>query len=137
MDENRTDDLVLAVAEAATNAVKHANGASISVHRRDDCLLVDISDHGPGIQAINYPEVALKKGYTTAISLGMGYKMMICLADRILLATGPDGTTVAIEMNIHPVQKPPFCSVLICWTRWQVDLIILIPAPDANYHTIG
>lgn len=101
MDETCLFDLVLCVGEAATNALKHASQGTVSIHRHDDALLVMIADNGPGIQAINLPDVALTRGYTTAISLGLGYKVMISIADQVYLATGPDGTTVAIEMKIH------------------------------------
>ncbi|MCE5198524.1 hypothetical protein LLG39_06060, partial [bacterium] len=72
------------------------------LHRASNGLTFVMSDQGHGIDAINLPEVALTRGYTTAASLGMGYKAMIVLADKVYLATGPDGTTVAVEMNLHP-----------------------------------
>jgi anti-sigma regulatory factor (Ser/Thr protein kinase) len=105
MEESKLYDLVLCVGEATTNAIKHADMGRVSVHKRDGALLVRVSDSGPGIQEINLPDVALKRGYTTAISLGMGYKAMISIADRVYLATGPTGTTVAIEMSLHPKEK--------------------------------
>ncbi len=105
MDHARVYDLVLCAGEAATNAIKHANGGKVSICHRDGALLVMVTDGGPGMQAINLPDVALKRGYTTAISLGMGYKAMISIADQIYLATGPVGTTVAIEMKLHPAAK--------------------------------
>lgn len=104
MDEARMYDLILCVGEATTNAVKHADGGRFSLHKRDDSLLAKVSDSGPGIQEINLPDVALTRGYTTAVSLGMGYKAMISVADRVYLATGSRGTTVAVEMCLH--QKP-------------------------------
>jgi hypothetical protein len=44
----------------------------------------------------------------------MGYKVMIANSDRIHLATGSTGTTVAIEMQIHPASKSilPNCDCL-------------------------
>jgi PAS domain S-box-containing protein len=106
MDDSRIYDLILCVGEATTNVIKHAPGGKASIHRTVGALLVMVTDQGPGIQAINLPDVALRRGYTTAVSLGMGYKAMISAADRVYLATGSDaGTTVAIEMKIHPVPK--------------------------------
>ncbi len=86
--------------EAAANAVKHARGGRAGVCRRNKCLIFSIADAGPGIGALALPDVALTKGYSTAGTLGMGYKLMIHMADKVYLATGPDGTTVAIEMSI-------------------------------------
>ncbi|MCE5200348.1 PAS domain S-box protein, partial [bacterium] len=77
MSDARIDDFVLAIGEAATNAIKHANGGIASLHRASNGLTFVMSDQGHGIDAINLPEVALTRGYTTAASLGMGYKAMI------------------------------------------------------------
>jgi anti-sigma regulatory factor (Ser/Thr protein kinase) len=88
-----------------TNVLKHAHGGKAKLYKTNDSLLLVISDRGPGIAAVNLPELALKRGYSTAESLGMGYKAMISLADKVYLATGPGGTTVGIEMKLHP-QKP-------------------------------
>lgn len=59
------------------------------------------SDDGPGIEALSLPDVALTKGYSTADSLGMGYKVMIEFADKVYLATSREGTVVAVEMRIR------------------------------------
>lgn len=107
MDEERIFDFILCISEATTNAVKHAGSGTLSLHKTDDTLLAVVVDHGPGIQAINLPEVALKRSYSTAVSLGMGYKAMISLADIVYLATGPAGTTVAIAMSLHKPEQPP------------------------------
>jgi PAS domain S-box-containing protein len=107
MDENRISDFVLCIGEATTNVYKHVGIGTASMHRLGGRLTAVISDHGPGINAINLPEVALKKSYTTAVSLGMGYKAMISVADKIYLSTGPTGTVVAIEMNLQKPEATP------------------------------
>ncbi len=112
MDPSRIFDFVLVTGEAATNVVKHAKGGQASLHCTSDGLIFVVSDDGPGIDALALPEVALKRGYTTAISLGMGYKEMISMADKVYLATGPGGTTVAIRMDLHPTQEPSICNNL-------------------------
>lgn len=100
MDEARLGQLVVAVGEAATNAFKHAGQGEASIHKTQDSLIVVISDRGPGIPALALPHVALTPGYSTAGTLGMGYKLMISFADKVYLATGAEGTTVGIEMRI-------------------------------------
>jgi anti-sigma regulatory factor (Ser/Thr protein kinase) len=102
MDDVRAGDYRAAVGEAVTNATKHANGGTVSIHVLPEAMLTVISDYGPGIEAMSIPEVALKKGYTTAGTLGMGYKVMTSIADKVFLATVPSGTTVGIEMSIKP-----------------------------------
>jgi anti-sigma regulatory factor (Ser/Thr protein kinase) len=73
----------------------------MSLHKTADKLICVISDSGPGITALSLPDVALTRGYSTAGTLGMGYKLMIHFADRIYVATGDEGTTVAIEKELH------------------------------------
>lgn len=108
MNADRTYDFVLSIGEAITNVVKHAGSGEISLHRQKDGLIAVISDKGSGIDALELPDLALTRGYTTAISLGMGYKAMISLADTVYLATGTYGTIVAICMKYHPDKKPVF-----------------------------
>lgn len=102
MAEHRLPYLLSCVVEASANALKHAGSGHASLFRKGDSLVFMISDSGPGIGALALPDVALIKGYSTAGTLGMGYKLMIQSADRIYLATGPGGTTVAAEVSINP-----------------------------------
>jgi len=106
MDEMRIYDFILAVGEATTNAYKHGGGGAASLHRHGDTFVFIVSDQGPGIEALTLPEVALKRGYSTAGTLGMGYKAILAISDHTYLSTGPAGTTVGIEMAIHPISKP-------------------------------
>ena len=106
MDEIRVYDFILAVGETTTNAYKHGVGGTASLHRHGDTFVFIVSDQGPGIEALTLPEVALKRGYSTAGTLGMGYKAILAISDHAYLSTGPGGTTVGIEMTIYPVSKP-------------------------------
>jgi len=117
MEDERVDDLLLCISEAATNAFKHASHGSCSLHRLDDTFFVIVTDHGPGILVSNLPELAFKRGYTTAVSLGMGYKAMISLADKVYLATGPDGTVVGIQMALvtPPIHQEVFPGMSDDW----------------------
>jgi len=112
MDEDRIFDFVLCAGEATTNALKHAGRGAASLHEIAGGLMLVVSDRGPGIDALTLPEVSLKRGYSTAGSLGMGYKSILSVADKVYLATGPTGTTVAIEMKLQEVEKPLAVVVL-------------------------
>ena len=112
MEKSRAAEFVLVFGEAATNAMKHAKGGTASVHYADDGLMFVVSDNGPGMEALTLPDVALSLGYTTAKSLGMGYKAIISLADKVYLSTGPHGTTVAGYMGIKPPVVPDVLDVL-------------------------
>lgn len=106
MDEPRVLGFVGCAVEALSNAVKYAGGGTVSLHTVSDGIVLVVADHGPGIEAFTLPDVALTKGYSTTVSLGMGYKVMIEFSDRIYLATNPDGTTVAIQMGLHAELAP-------------------------------
>ncbi len=95
------DDLVLAVGEAASNAVKHGHEASCEVRLHEDRISVRIWDRGGGIRPEDLPAV-LEAGYSSKISLGMGYTIMLKLADVVQLATSAAGTVVNVEMWIKP-----------------------------------
>lgn len=112
MDDNRAYDFVLAVGEATTNAIKHAGGGSGTLCRRDDSLVFVVSDEGSGIETLVLPEVALLGGYSTKGTLGMGYKTILTVADKVYLSTGSAGTTVAIEMKVVAPEMPAFVDNL-------------------------
>jgi anti-sigma regulatory factor (Ser/Thr protein kinase) len=100
----------------STNALKHAGSGQASLHKPNDELIFVVSDHGPGIEAVTLPEVALVRGYSTAGTLGMGYKAVLSIADRVYLATGPGGTAVAVAMSLHPAPKKP-TAIPDTWVR--------------------
>lgn len=102
------DDLTLfavALGEAMANAVKHAGGGEVFVGSRADEVWVGVSDTGPGIPALTLPKATLSRGFSTKISMGMGYSLMLNAADEIMLSTDPGGTTV-IQFKILGAKKP-------------------------------
>ena len=105
MDVYRIGKLLVSMVEAITNSIKHAGGGNASLHQADDALFFVMSDHGPGIPALALPDVALRKRFSTVGTLGMGYKIIISSVDKVYLATGPEGTTVGIRMEIHPTES--------------------------------
>lgn len=94
----RIGEFVVAVGEAVTNAIKHANGGEAAIHADADHLWVSMTDRGQGIADLILPRVALERGFTTKPSLGMGYTLMLSLADQVYLSTGPGGTRVALGL---------------------------------------
>ena len=123
MEEARIAGFVLVTGEAATNALKHAGGGTVSLHRLPDALMLVFSDRGPGIAAMSLPDIALREGYSTAGTLGMGYKVMLRVADRVYLATDPEGTTVGTQFSLHPSKYISLADLtpvtLSTCTDWQ------------------
>jgi len=96
----RTVDLVTATGEAAMNAVVHAaRGRARICTDGKDTVQVWIEDNGAGIAVENLPNATLTLGYSTAHTLGHGFKIMLHTADRVYLLTGAGGTTVVIEQD--------------------------------------
>gem|GEM_PF-3502616 len=122
MEESRIDLFVVCIGEVITNAIKHAGGGTTSLHNIDDGYIFAVTDTGPGIEDLALPELALKKGYTTAASLGMGYKVMLAYADKVYLATDTAGTTVAILMKNHASKELPSSPVVS--KAMSIDLAI-------------
>lgn len=103
---DRGYDLISAVNEAGMNAIVHAGrGRGEVCGDGKERLQVWIVDHGSGIAVEHLPRATLARGYSTASTLGHGMKMMLQLADRIFLLTGPQGTTVVLEQDRDPT--PP------------------------------
>jgi PAS domain S-box-containing protein len=101
LEHSQLNGFASCVGEATSNACKHAGGGTASLHESDGQLFFVVADNGPGIDTANLPDVALVRGYTTTGTLGMGYKLMMASAERVYLATGSDGTVVAVEMRLH------------------------------------
>ena len=96
----RADDLETAAGEAAMNAVVHSSGGAGFVSL-DECgtVQVRVEDTGGGIALAELPKAALRRGYSTAGTMGQGFKMILTTADRVSLLTGPGGTTVVLEQD--------------------------------------
>lgn len=118
MDEQRVISFLGCIVEAGSNAIKHAGGGKARLCSRNDDLICIVSDSGPGIGALALPDVALTEGFSTAGTLGMGYKVMLRFSDQVRLATGPEGTTVAIWMSLYGAEAPlvPSAARLSGWT---------------------
>ena len=97
---DRACDLLTATGEAAMNAVVHAGEGVAQVGvGAGGTVQIRIEDWGEGIAVENLPKATLARGYTTAGTLGHGFKMMLQTVDRIFLLTGRTGTTVVLEQD--------------------------------------
>lgn len=105
MTPESAGDLVLAAGEAVTNAIKHATEGRCLVYESNDRVIVRVSDQGHGIRSEDIPAAVLERGFSTKVSLGMGYTLMLSLVDAVWLATGPEGTVVQLEKRLHPAPQ--------------------------------
>lgn len=101
-------DLLVLFGEAASNAIKHGVDGRCQVSVGPDRVRLRVSDRGPGIQPDRLPATLFESGYSTKVSLGMGYTLMLQMADALWLATGPEGTTLQVELvaqRVLPEEK--------------------------------
>lgn len=100
----RNDELqafMIGVGEAITNAIKHAPEGHVYAGTSNGDVWVGVADNGPGIDSVILPYVALRRGYSTKKSMGLGYSIMLDVADQVLLKTGEDGTTVILSKSFE------------------------------------
>lgn len=102
----RLDDFMICANEAVANAIKHSGSGWVYAGVCDDSVWVGVSDHGPGIESLILPKAVLRRGFSTKPSLGLGYWIMLQVADRVLLETGNGGTTVLLFKNVR--EEPEF-----------------------------
>ncbi|MBI3911572.1 MAG: response regulator [Armatimonadetes bacterium] len=114
MPGNTVDDLVLASGEAIANALKYGVDGRCEVYLMSDRVVVQVTDHGKGIHTEDLPRAVLQPGFSTIASLGMGYTLMLALADRVWLATGELGTVVRLVKFISPPEREG-CLPLLQW----------------------
>lgn len=99
--EERGHDMITAVSEAGMNCVVHVGSGigEMTLDMEQGLVQARITDKGPGISLEDLPNATLKKGFTTAGTLGHGMKMMLQTADRVFLLTNSAGTRIVIEQE--------------------------------------
>lgn len=98
MSKQRKDRMVLCVSEAATNVIKHVGEGEVRIYIGNNNIRTVISDEGPGIDVSRLPQLTLMKGFSTKISLGYGFNIMLDFLDHLIMSTSK-GTTLVMEMN--------------------------------------
>jgi serine/threonine-protein kinase RsbW len=105
IDDDRLEDLRVAVSEACTNAVE--------AHRRDavddrvvvrcsttaDALTVCIEDSGEGFDPSNVPEPPAPETLPTSAERGWGLQLIEALVDEVTFRQTGSGTAVDLVMR--------------------------------------
>lgn len=105
LDEEAVHDLVLSVSEAATNAIKHGTSGLLRIGKVDNDIVVYIEDDGPGLKPELLPQATLQKGFSTAISMGMGFPLMLELLDQVVIASNASGTRVLLRKTVRTKEE--------------------------------
>jgi anti-sigma regulatory factor (Ser/Thr protein kinase) len=95
----RLADLVLAVNELATNAVRHGGGSGrLRLWLTDGRLVCEVIDSGGGIA----PALRGRNRPDPEVAGGWGLWLARELSDGMTVLTGPDGTSVQISTDVPP-----------------------------------
>jgi len=112
----RLDSFMLGVGEAITNAVKHGGKGTVHAGVKGEFVWVGVKDNGPGIESLILPRVTLLRGFSTKTSMGLGYCIMLEVADRIHLKTDVNGTVVILEKGVSGLSgKPSLADLPDTW----------------------
>ena len=91
----RADDLVLAVNEVVSNAIRYAGGRGhLTVEHVPDGLLVEVCDHGPGL-----PPAITSDPPSPDATGGRGMWLIRKLCPDLEIISGPSGVTVRLFMT--------------------------------------
>lgn len=110
IDDDRLEDLRVAVSEACTNAVE--------THRRDavddrvvvrctataEHLAVRIEDRGDGFSPANVPSPPEPESLPSSAERGWGLQLIEALVDEVTFGQTVTGTTVDLVIRFEPVQ---------------------------------
>ena len=102
LNPERIGDLCTATTEAATNAIKYGNGGQATVWADGEAVTVQIEDHGTGIAPAHLARATLEQGFSTRVSLGMGFHLMLQSTDALALCTDAQGTIILLQVSKKP-----------------------------------
>ncbi|WP_108671430.1 HD domain-containing phosphohydrolase [Peribacillus acanthi] len=100
IEDKKRYNILLSVSEAVTNVLKHATEGKMKVYLNDGWIKVIVEDKGSGIKLSELPRSTLLEGYSTKMSMGHGFGLMLKLLDKIALYTSKEGTTVILEAKV-------------------------------------
>jgi len=98
LDDDRAAGFATAVSEVATNSITHAGGTGeiTMVEEDETALYAEVTDHGPGMPT-EPPELP-----PADATSGRGLWLSRELADSLHIDSGPDGSTVYVDMTVEP-----------------------------------
>lgn len=106
----RRRDFLIAVSEAAMNALVHGREGTARLHAdaATGRLQAWVRDQGPGIPKEMLHQAAMDRGYST-LPGSFGFWLTIQTADRVYLRTGEGGTgtTLVLEQDTRRRPAPP------------------------------
>jgi HD-GYP domain-containing protein (c-di-GMP phosphodiesterase class II)/anti-sigma regulatory factor (Ser/Thr protein kinase) len=100
-DSKKKYQVLLCINECLTNVLKHAQKGQMKTYTDDGRFRILIQDNGSGIDLADLPKSTLMQGYSTKLSLGQGFKLMMNYSDRLVLCTNSSGTSILLEFETN------------------------------------
>jgi len=117
LSEGQIGGFRLGIGEALANAIKHAPRGHVYAGVADGCAWVAVEDNGPGLDSLIPSRAALQQGLSGGNSIGLGYSIMLAVADKMMLCTDQTGTTVILMKQF--VEASPGLSLEQFPDTWQ------------------
>jgi anti-sigma regulatory factor (Ser/Thr protein kinase) len=104
MSEARAEDVIIAVHELASNAVRHGAGRGrLRIWNHDEALCCQVEDSGPEPRAAGPgARVGAGAGAADGWSYGHGHGLWLArqVADQMTVMSGPEGTRAAVTFTL-------------------------------------
>lgn len=85
------------ISEIIYNIQKYAPKGFVEITTKDETLFVKAQDSGKGISNLND---AIKDGYSTSKTLGLGLGTVFRLSDEITIQTSNNGTIIELKKRL-------------------------------------
>jgi anti-sigma regulatory factor (Ser/Thr protein kinase) len=92
--------ILLCTSEVVTNVLKHATSGKMNICYDHGTLRIMVQDTGNGIDITELPKSTLLPGYSTKVSLGQGFNLLLKMMDKVKLFTSSKGTTIVLEIQL-------------------------------------
>ena len=99
LEKEKWNSIITSISEALSNVIKYARTGTISVRKTHDTLDIQIDDQGPGISYKNILRSIYIKRFSRQRIHGLGYPLMMELADKMQLGTCPSGTSLLLQFT--------------------------------------
>ncbi|WLR52670.1 hypothetical protein LC040_07195 [Bacillus tianshenii] len=96
IDSIRIMSICLVISEIATNVIKHADKGILTFIEDNGYYKMIVEDYGRGFSLEDLPNTILMAGYSTKKSLGQGFKLVLKIAENVLLYTSPIGSKLLV-----------------------------------------
>lgn len=109
IDDSKVFDIVISVSEAVSNVLKHAEKGFFRLFIKDSSCFVLVSDSGKGMPLDEIPS-SVQPGHSSKDSLGMGFSIMLELAEAAYIYTDSKGTVLLLKISLDRKSSIPDLS---------------------------